>query len=68
MYLPSLTNEELLRYAEAMMVPLATSDLERELIKRLSEREDKLADEIRALNSKIAELEGELLEVQERME
>lgn len=40
MYLPSLTDQELLVHAERTMDPITTSDLERELMKRLQARLD----------------------------
>lgn len=45
MYLPMLTDEELLTHAEQTMHALTTSDLERELIKRLQARVDLGDDE-----------------------
>lgn len=38
MYLPALTDEELVRFAEQSIDPLTTSDLERELIARFDKR------------------------------
>jgi len=52
MYLPSMTDEELVRYAEAV----ATTELERELVKRLEDLLDveadleKLQDAMHAVN------------------
>lgn len=46
MHLPMLDDKELLTYAEQTMHALTTSDLERELIKRLQARVDQEAEEV----------------------
>jgi len=40
MYLPSLSNAELVRHAEAVRDPLTTTDLEIELCNRLADTDD----------------------------
>jgi hypothetical protein len=45
MYLPMLSDEELITHAEQTTDPIVTSDLERELIKRLQARVDLGDDE-----------------------